>query len=199
MKKIIGLLAVLFTVFAVGCSSAGSQSASKSEPAKAAPAASAAKQGEVAVVYYSATGNTRKLATTAAKALKADLIEIKPAQPYTDADLDYNNPESRVSKEHKDSKIRPAVANQTDLSKYKAVVVAYPIWWGEAPAVVYTFVENANLSGKNVGAICTAYSSQIGDSGENVAKAAGAKYVGGQRFSPSASEEEIQKFFSGKL
>ena len=200
MKKIMMFLAAALMVLVMGCASAGSQAQSaKSSDGAGKPAAPAAAQKKPAVVYFSATGNTRSLAETAARALKADLIEIKPAQPYTEAELDYTSSGSRVSKEHAAGNARPAVAEQADLSGCQSVVVAYPIWWGEAPGVVYTFVEKANLSGKNIGAICTSASSSIGQSGENVAKAAGGRYVGGQRFRPDAPEAEIRGFFSGKL
>ena len=180
MKKIMMFLAAALMVLVMGCASAGSQAQSaKSSDGAGKPAAPAAAQKKTAVVYFSATGNTRRLAETAARALKADLIEIKPAQPYTEADLDYTSSGSRVSKEHAAGNARPAVAEQADLS--------------------YTFVEKANLSGQNIGAICTSASSSIGQSGENVAKAAGGRYVGGQRFRPDAPEAEIRGFFSGKL
>ena len=129
MKKIMMFLAAALMVLVMGCASAGSQAQSaKSSDGAGKPAAPAAAQKKTAVVYFSATGNTRRLAETAARALKADLIEIKPAQPYTEADLDYTSSGSRVSKEHAAGNARPAVAEQADLSGCQSVVVAYPMW-----------------------------------------------------------------------
>jgi flavodoxin len=194
MKKFISLLMVLGMAVLLGCGSASGKTSAAKEPA---PSAASGKSGKTVVVYFSATGNTRKLATTAAKALKADLLEIQPAQPYSDADLDYNDDNSRCVKEHKDPKARPAVANQKDLSGYDTIVVAYPIWWGKEPPVVDTFMEHAKVEGKNMAALCTAASSSIGSSGEDLAKALKASYKGGRRFNPSVSAEELANYFKG--
>jgi flavodoxin len=195
MKKIVSLLMVLGMALALGCGAAAGKDsgAAKTAAKNTAPA----KAGKSIVVYFSATGNTRKVAETASKALGAELLEIKPAQPYTEADLDYNNENSRVSKDHKNPKARPAVANQADLSGYDTVVVAYPIWWGKEPPVVDTFMEHAKVDGKNMIALCTAFSSQIGSSGEDLAKNVKARYLGGRRFEPSASVDELTNYFKG--
>ena len=101
------------------------------------------------VCYFSATGTTARLAKTAASALDAALHEIVPAQKYSSADLNWRDNSSRCVKENNDEKSRPAIANSIDLSGYDNVIIAYPIWWGLAPKIVYTFVEQNDLNGKN--------------------------------------------------
>ena len=98
---------------------------------------------------------------------------ITPKVPYTEADLDYNNSSSRVSMEHKDSSIRPEyTGDAANWDDYRVVYLGYPIWWGEAPAIVYTFTEHHSFEGKTVIPFATSYSSPLGDSGENLARAA---------------------------
>lgn len=155
---------------------------------------------KTAVVYFSCTGNTERLAKTTAKALDADLIEIVPAQPYTNADLNWNDKKSRSSVECSDPKSRPAIKNKIDVSKYDTVVIAFPIWWGYAPKIIYTFIENTNLNGKKIIPICTSGSSSIGNSGTDLAKVCGkGNWKSGNRFSSTVSENDLKKFFDGAL
>ena len=157
----------------------------------------AAASAKTAVVYFSATGNTERLAKTTALALGADIFEIKPETPYTSADLNWNNKNSRCSKENDDKKSRPAISGKIDLSAYDTIVLAYPIWWGLAPKIVYTFVETHDLSGKTIIPICTSGGSGLGTSGSDLAKYASksAKFANGKAFSSRTSEAEIKKFF----
>ena len=104
--------------------------------------------GTSIVCYFSCTGNTKALAQTTAKALDADLFEIVPEVPYTDADLDWHDSKSRTSREANDPKSRPAIKSKIDLSKYDTVVLSFPIYWGTAPKIMWTFVEQNDLSGK---------------------------------------------------
>ena len=160
----ISAAAAVFTMSACGGATAGSASGS-------APAA--VPEGKSIVVYYSATGNTKRAAETIAKETGSDLFAITPKVPYTEADLDYNNSSSRVSMEHKDSSIRPEyIGDAANWDDYRVVYLGYPIWWGEAPAIVYTFTEHHSFEGKTVIPFATSYSSPLGDSGENLARAA---------------------------
>ena len=157
-KAIMGITAAAAALTLSAC---GGASAGSSAPA-------AAPEGKPIVVYYSATGNTKRAAETIAKE-----TAITPKVPYTEADLDYNNSTSRVSKEHKDSSIRPEYTGDvSNWNDYKVVYLGYPIWWGEAPAIVYTFTEHHNFDGKTVIPFATSYSSPLGDSGDNLARAA---------------------------
>ena len=139
---------------------------------------SAASGKKTVVLYFSATGTTKSVAAKIKKASKGTLIEIKAADPYTDADLNYGNSNSRVTREHEsaaspaESSVRPKIANESQIKKAvkKAdiVYIGYPIWWGEAPHIIYTLVENTNLKGKTVVPFCTSLSSGIGQSGTHL-------------------------------
>ena len=147
------------------------------------------------VCYFSATGTTQRLAKTAASALGADLHEIVPAQKYSSADLNWRDNNSRCVKENNDNKSRPAIANSIDLSGYDNVIIAYPIWWGLAPKIVYTFVEQNDLNGKNLVTLCTSGGSGLGRSGSDLAKhAKGAILKGGREFRGSASGADVKKY-----
>ena len=145
------------------------------------------------VAYFSATGNTAKVAEKLAKVVEADLFEIKPEQVYTDADLNWRNDKSRSSIEMNDKTSRPAIANKVaDMSQYDTVFVGFPIWWGREPSIIDTFMESYDFSGKKVIPFVTSGSSGIGDTGKNLkALAPNATVDTGKRFSSSVSEEAL--------
>lgn len=119
----------------------------------------------ILVACFSATGHTKALAQGVAAYLDGDFYEILPETPYTQADLDYGNADSRVSREHEDPDARPALAqSDLDMSQYDTVMIAHPIWWGKAPRVVLTFLESYDFSGKTLVSMCTSASSPLGDS-----------------------------------
>lgn len=138
----------------------------------------AAKKKKTVVIYFSATGTTKSVANKIKKASNGTLVEIKAAQPYTDADLNWSNSSSRVTKEHESasspakSSVRPKISNLKQIQKAvksaDIVYIGYPIWWGEAPHIVYTLVENTNLKGKTVVPFSTSLSSGMGNSGCNL-------------------------------
>ena len=120
------------------------------------------------VVYFSATGNTKALAETIAEAADADLAEIIPEEPYTSDDLNYNNNSCRANQEL-NSDARPAIQPLTaDVAQYDVILLGYPIWWGQCPPVVRTFLEENDLSGKTIMPFCTSGSSGIGGSLEKI-------------------------------
>ncbi len=151
------------------------------------------------IAYFSCSGNTAKLAKTAATALGADLFEIVPEQKYTDADLNWRDANSRSSKEHADATSRPKFVKKADLAAYDTVVLAFPIWWYVAPRIIYSFVEAHDLSGKTVIPIATSGGSGMGQSGPELQKIASktAVFKEGKVFSPSATADEIKAFFAG--
>lgn len=121
------------------------------------------------VVYFSATGNTEKAAKAAAGALGADLHKIVPQTLYTAGDLDWGDPSSRAAQEQNDPDSRPAVSGAAmDLTGYDTVLLGYPIWWGEAPHILRTFLEANDLAGKTVIPFCTSNTSGMGSSAENL-------------------------------
>ena len=159
--------------------------------------------GNTLVVYFSATGNTENAARAIAEQLDADLFEITPADPYTSADLNWNDPESRVSVEHAQKEagtLQPVpLANATpdNWSSYDTVFIGYPIWWFEAAWPVESFVQANDFTGKTVIPFCTSASSGIGNSGKLLAQAAGTgTWLDGQRFSSGISESDIRSWLA---
>lgn len=115
------------------------------------------------VAYYSASGVTARKAKNLASEVGADVYEIVPAEKYTDADLDWTNRKSRSTLEMRDPSSRPELAEKsTDLTQYDTVYIGFPIWWGVAPRVINTFIENNDLSGKKIGIFATSGGSGIG-------------------------------------
>lgn len=151
---------------------------------------------KVLVAYFSATGNTRLLAEYMADGLGADLYEITPEEPYTDADLDYGNSNSRTSIEMNDPNSRPAISGSVEnMEQYDIVFVGYPIWWGDAPHIMYTFMERYDFSGKTVIPFCTSASSGIGSSGTSLENlTSGAVWMSGQRLNTGASQDEVMEW-----
>ena len=150
------------------------------------------------VVYFSATGTTKGVAERIAAVTGADIFEIVPAEPYTDADLDWHDNNSRTTIEMNDPNVRPAMADDTvRLEDYATVYLGYPIWWGDAPRIMSTFAEAHDFSGKTVIPFCTSGGSPIGQSGKNLAALAGSgSWLAGGRLEAGISESEIQDWIS---
>lgn len=148
------------------------------------------------VTYFSATGTTAKVAQNLAKAIDADLYEIEPAVPYTAADLDWTNKQSRSSKEMSDKSQRPAIkVTALDLAQYDTVFVGFPIWWYVAPTLINTFLEQHDWSGKTVIPFATSGSSGMGQTNAELAPSCkGAVLKEGKRFAANASETELKKW-----
>ena len=154
---------------------------------------------KTAVVYFSATGTTERMAKNAASAMGADIFEIEPVHKYTAADLNWHDKKSLTTIECNDPKSRPAIANKIDISGYDTVVLCYPIWWGYAPKTIYTFAESQNWSGKKLITLCTSGGSGLGRSGSDLAKyAKGADFKGGRDFT-RGSGNDIKKYLDGIL
>ena len=115
------------------------------------------------VAYFSASGVTKKAAEMLAKVTNSDLFEIKPSVPYTKADLDWTNKQSRSSVEMQDKRSRPEIAEKlADADKYDTIFLGFPIWWYVAPTIINTFVESCNLSGKTIIPFATSGGSGMG-------------------------------------
>ena len=152
------------------------------------------------VAYFSASGTTAKLAKRIADAAKADMFEIRPAVPYSAADLDWTNPKSRSSVEMKDKTYRPAIADSLDSSDYDVVFVGFPIWWYVAPTIVNTFLESIDLKGKKVVPFATSGGSGMGNTSRELAvSCSGAEVVAGRRFSTSVSDGDLEKWVISQL
>lgn len=157
--------------------------------------------GKTLVVYYSASGNTERVAKAAAEAAGADLFEIVPVEPYTSDDLNWRNNDSRVSREHDDESLRDVELVSTEVENwdsYDTVLIRYPIWWGIAAWPTDGFVKANDFTGKTVIPFCTAASSGIGQSGKLLADLAGSgDWQEGQRFASGASDKEIAAWVAG--
>ncbi len=177
---------------------AGEQDASVAEPADAEEAGE--ENSKVLVAYFSATGTTKTLAEYAADAMGADLYEIVPEEPYTDDDLNYSDRNTRATVEQNDKSVRPAISGSVEnMEQYAIVFLAFPIWWGEEPRIMDTFVEAYDFSGKTVVPFCTSGGSGIGSSGENMQSLStgDATWLDGERLSSSSSREDMVDWING--
>ena len=157
------------------------------------------ENGGTLVVYFSATGTTKGVAEKIAGITGADTYEIKAAQEYTDADLNWNDSNSRSTKEQNDSSVRPEIGSDAiSLDGYTTIYIGYPIWWGEEPRIMDTFVESYSFDGITMIPFCTSGSSGIGRSGQDLADNAGTgTWLDGMRFGAGASEDEIRSWIDG--
>lgn len=151
---------------------------------------------KVLVAYFSATGTTKGVAEHIANGLNADIYEIVPEDPYTDADLNYNDNNSRTTIEMNDPNARPAISGSVEnMEQYDIIFVGYPIWWGEAPRIVSTFMESYDFSGKTIVPFCTSGGSGIGSSASNLERlTSGATWIDGRRLNGSDSQDTVMEW-----
>ncbi len=155
--------------------------------------------GKVLVAYFSATGTTKGVAEIIAGNMGADIYEIVPLEPYTNADLDWHDDSSRSTIEMNDRSCRPEINGAVeDMEQYDIVFIGYPIWWGEAPRIVSTFMESYSFKGKTLIPFCTSSSSGLGSSGRNLEElTGGAQWLEGMRFGGGVSEADVQAWIEG--
>lgn len=149
------------------------------------------------VAYFSASGVTAQLAKNLAEAARADLYEIRPAVPYTNADLNWQDKNSRSSVEMNDKSFRPAIADtNANIADYDTVFVGFPIWWYVAPTIINTFLEAYNFSGKTIVLFATSGGSGMGNSANELKASVSDTAVikDGKRFAASASVAELKKW-----
>ena len=210
MKKVVSLILVLvLSVSCAGCGGAAAQPAPEVKqetpvetpapvPETAAPEVPGQPEengGTVLVVCFSATGTTRSVAEKIAALTGADLAEIIPAQPYTAEDLNYNDRTTRATVEQNTPDARPEIANDISLDGYTTVYLGYPIWWGQAPRILSTFVESHDLTGITVIPFCTSGSSDIGQSDDTLAGQAGSgNWLQGRRFDAKVSDDALREW-----
>lgn len=213
MKRLTALLlSVVLALSLAACGSANKPASSTTQPetsapteqpesSSTAPAESEPETGKTLVVYYSASGNTERVAKDIAEAAGADLFEIVPTEVYTSEDLNWTNSDSRVSREHDDESLRDVPLTTTevpDWDSYDTVLIGYPIWWGIAAWPVDTFVKNNDFTGKTVIPFATSSSSGMGQSGSLLADMAGTgEWQEGQRFSSGVSGDDVQSWVNG--
>ena len=185
-----------------GTSSVGEPSApnQSTPPASSTPEAGESDEetpeGGVLVAYFSATGNTEGIAQHLQSILAADLYEIVPEVPYTDEDLNYSNDSCRANQEQNDPAARPAITGTLENPEdYDVVFLGYPIWWGQAPKVIYTFLESCDFGDATIVPFCTSGSSGIGSSADGLQELTeNAQWLDGQRFSSGASQDEVAQW-----
>ena len=201
--KFIATLLILSLLVFAGCSKTNDTAEEPAEP----ETAQAEEQEEVTeetgkdtlVVYFSATGTTKGDAEKIASITGADIYEIKAAQEYTSEDLDWNDSDSRTTHEQNDKSVRPEIGSDSiSLEGYSTIYIGFPIWWGEEPRIMDTFVESYDFDGKTMIPFCTSSSSGIGMSGKNLeANAGSGNWLDGERFGGGVSEEELQAWIDG--
>ncbi|MCR5738247.1 MAG: NAD(P)H-dependent oxidoreductase [Lachnospiraceae bacterium] len=150
------------------------------------------------VTYFSASGVTKKLAERLASAIGADLFEIVPEEPYTKADLNWMNKNSRSSVEMNDRSSRPAISSKVEnMARYDVVFIGFPIWWYREPSIIDTFAEEYDFGGKTLIPFATSGSSGMGESGMNIGSLAKDAHVfEGKRFKANAKEDELKNWAS---
>ena len=148
---------------------------------------------DVLVAYFSCTNHTKSVANYIADITGGTLYEITPEIPYTSEDLNYNS-DCRANREQNDDSARPAIKGEVEnMEQYDVIYLGYPIWWGQAPKIIYTFLESYDLSGKTIVPFCTSGSSSIGSSATNLhSSASGATWLNGRRFSGAAQRSEVE-------
>ena len=154
----------------------------------------------ILVAYFSCTGITERIAEHISRILGADTYKIEAAQPYTDEDLNYGDSSTRATQEQRDPTARPEISGSIpNIDKYDAIFIGYPIWWGQAPKIIYTFFESYDFSSKKIIPFCTSGSSGIGASAENVHSSVsdGGVWLDGDRLESGSSREDIEKWIDG--
>lgn len=177
MKRI----SVLFTALAIIIASASCKADGGVQPS----------MDNAVIIFFSATGNTERVAQELAAITEAHIAEIEPAEPYSDTDLDYRDDSSRASLENSNPAARPAILPLSeDISGYDTIFLGFPIWFGDMPKIIYTFLDEYDLSGKTIAPFCTSGSSGISRAEENIrAMESNATVLAGARISNRESLE----------
>ena len=212
MKKRIAILLLLaLTLVSAGCGSTPAQAQSTPAPAAApapaatpetAPAQAAAEtpaepaqENKSLVVVFSYTGTTKGVAEKIAALTGAELVDLIPAQPYTAEDLNYNDRSTRATVEQNTPDARPEIAEDISLDGVTTLYLGYPIWWGQAPRILSTFVESHDFTGITVVPFCTSGGSGAGRTGETLGEQAGTgTFLTSTRFSSGVSDNELQSW-----
>ena len=216
MKKLLSILTLCFVLLTLtACGSANTATApTEAESKSAATETESAptetengaaessdyqtSDGRALVVYFSATGNTEALAETIAETTGAELYEIVPEEPYTEEDLNYNNDDCRANREMDDENARPAISGSVEnMDDYDTIYLGYPIWWGDMPRIINTFLESYDMSGKTIMPFCTSGGSGITSSVSNIRAACpDSNVIDGFRGSASSGADEIEEWLS---
>ena len=224
-KKLIAFILLLaLALVSAGCGSTPAQAASTPAPApapaatpaltqtpastpEAAPAETAAEEAPAEpvqenkslVVVFSCTGTTKGVAEKIAALTGAELVDLVPAQPYTAEDLNYNDRSTRATVEQNTPDARPEIASDISLDGVTTLYLGYPIWWGQAPRIMSTFVESHDFTGITVVPFCTSGGSGAGRTGETLGEQAGTgTFLTSTRFSSGVSDAELQSWIDSR-
>ncbi len=194
MKTLIPVLALALMLVLCACGADTASTAPEGDAESADTAAVQTAEGKTLVVYFSATGTTRGVAEKIAAITGGDLYEIEAAQPYTEEDRNWHDDNSRTTHEQNDPSFRPEIGSELpSLEGYDTVYLGFPIWWGQEPRILDTFVESCDFDGITVIPFCTSGSSGIGNSGKNLeANAGSGTWLSGERFGGGVSEDELR-------
>lgn len=185
-KRIILSLLVVLSIFIIsGCNNTNKKTKTKNINNE---------NNKSVVLYFSATGTTKKVADKIATKSNSDIIEIIPKEEYKSEDLNYNS-DCRANREQRDSKARPEIKNKIDISKYDTIYLGYPIWWGTNPKIILTLLDTYDFSNKTIIPFCTSGSTGISESVNDLRSYNSKLNIkNGQRFSLNSSDEEILNF-----
>lgn len=149
------------------------------------------------VIYFSETGNTKKVAEMIGTVIDSPVISIIPKDEYTLEDIDYTSENSRANKEQQNPKARPEIANKIDITNYDTIYLGYPIWWGDVPKIILTLIDTYDFRGKTIIPFCTSGSSGISTSINTLRKYnSNMTVLNGKRFSTSVTKEEISTWIN---
>lgn len=196
MRKTMYLVTAILMMLIVACGSgSGKDSGAQKETVKENVAATDKTEGKkVLVAYFSRTGTTEQAAKTLSEVLNADIFKIEAAMPYTDADVDNENENARARKEQNDEKARPEIKGKVEnFEQYDIIFVGYPIWWGNSPKIMSTFVESYDFKGKTVIPFITSGNTEITDS-DLKPLVNGAEWKQAKRFSAESAKEEFENW-----
>lgn len=184
------------TSFPGGENSTADEASAPESTESVSEAAAEAAEAKVLVAYFSATGTTKGVAEHIAKGLSADIYEIVPEAPYTDADLNFSDGNSRTTIEMNDPSVRPAISGSVEnMDQYDIIFLGYPIWWRDAPRIVSTFLESYDFSGKTIVPFCTSGGSGIDSSASNLERlTGGAAWLDGRRLNGSDSQAAVMEW-----
>ena len=201
MRKIVSLLLSFGMIFALAACSQSAAS-EKQEQIQSAVQKTEEQEADVStktlVVYFSCTGTTELVAEYITEILGADSYQIVPEDPYTETDLAYYT-NGRADQEQNDPDVRPAISGGVEnMDEYDTIILGYPIWHGQAPRIISTFLESYDFSGKTIVPFCTSHSSGIGSSADNlhVLCADSTLWMEGRRFESGTSKEAMEEWLN---
>ena len=207
MKKLLIASALACVMMFAGCGGSGKNESMQEtentnetvetvrEEASEAVSETESTEGKTLIAYFSNTGNTESVALKLGEVTGGDVYKIEASVPYTQEDLDYSNDNCRANQEQNAPDARPEIAGSVEnMDEYDTVFIGYPIWWGDAPKIMCTFVESYDFTGKTVIPFCTSGGSGISTSENTLSSLSQGDWLEGQRFDSGVSEDELSQW-----